>query len=319
LKADKSVVAWGSDAYGQCDVPPPKEGFVAVAGGVEHSVYLIDDGRIVASGGNDFGQCNVPSGYDVFVAVSAGGFHNLALKADGSVVAWGFDGDGQCDVPSPNEGFVAVAAGGLHSVGLKSDGSVVAWGWNGQGQCNVPLPNEGFVAIAAGDFYSVALKQPTRATSEPRTDSTLPRTTDNLIVLVFDRSVALPAGPALSVVPMAGGPDVGGSFSYSLATTIVPNDTLEAREGGTVLADQTWYRITPVAGLDVAAFTLEVCTLPADADGSGEVTTADYSVIKAHLGERGDSRYDLNGSGRVTTADYSVVKAHLGERAPDKP
>jgi hypothetical protein len=49
------------------------------------------------------------------------------------------------------------------------------------------------------------------------------------------------------------------------------------------------------------------------------VTTADYSEVKAHMGERTDARYDLNGSARITTADYSVVKANLGHRAPAKP
>jgi len=46
---------------------------------------------------------------------------------------------------------------------------------------------------------------------------------------------------------------------------------------------------------------------------------ADYSEVKAHLGERTDARYDLNGSARITMADYSVVKAHLGHRVPTKP
>jgi len=34
------------------------------------------------------------------------------------------------------------------------------------------------------------------------------------------------------------------------------------------------------------------------------------------MGERTDARYDLNGSGRITTADYSVAKARMGDRCP---
>jgi len=49
------------------------------------------------------------------------------------------------------------------------------------------------------------------------------------------------------------------------------------------------------------------------------LTAADYTEIKAHIGEYTDARYDLNGSGRVTTADYSVVKANVGSRTPTKP
>ena len=70
--SDGSIVAWGHNTYGQCDVPVPNEGFVAVAGGY---------------------------------------YHSLGLKADGSIVAWGDNYYGQCDVPAPNEGFVAVAGG----------------------------------------------------------------------------------------------------------------------------------------------------------------------------------------------------------------
>jgi hypothetical protein len=49
------------------------------------------------------------------------------------------------------------------------------------------------------------------------------------------------------------------------------------------------------------------------------VTTADYSEVKARMGDMTDARYDLNGTGRVTTADYSVVKQHMGHRTPAKP
>jgi hypothetical protein len=86
-----------------------------------------------------------------------------------------------------------------------------------------------------------------------------------------------------------------------------------------VLTDLTWYSVTPATGFDVETFTVDLCALWGDTNDSGRVTTSDYSVVKAHLGEYTDSRYDLDGSGRVTTADYSVAKSHLGDRAPAKP
>ncbi|MHC4648367.1 MAG: RCC1 domain-containing protein [Planctomycetota bacterium] len=152
------VVAWGSNGYGQCDVPDPNESFIAVAGGAGHSLGLKADGSIVPWGSNYHGQCNVPLPNEGFIAVAAGTNHSLGLKADGSVAAWGDNYAGKCDVPEPNEGFVAVAAGTYHSLGLKADGSVVAWGDNSLGQCDVPLPNEGFVVVAAGDYHSLGLK-----------------------------------------------------------------------------------------------------------------------------------------------------------------
>ncbi len=35
-----SIVAWGRNNHGQCNVPPPNTGFVAVAGGELHSLGL---------------------------------------------------------------------------------------------------------------------------------------------------------------------------------------------------------------------------------------------------------------------------------------
>ncbi|MCX7000933.1 MAG: hypothetical protein NT106_11680, partial [Candidatus Sumerlaeota bacterium] len=104
------------------------------------AAWAAQSGSIVAWGWNDDGQCNVPSPNSGFVAVAAGAWHNLGLKGDGSIVAWGRNDYGQCNVPSPNSGFVVVAAGAWHCLGLKGDGSIVAWGDNDYGQCNVPSP-----------------------------------------------------------------------------------------------------------------------------------------------------------------------------------
>ncbi len=164
LKPDGSIVAWGGNSSGQCDVPPPNTDFVAVTAGVYHSLGLKADGSIVAWGGNLFGETNVPAPNTEFVAVAAGRRHSLGLKADGSIVAWGSNYDpwgtyvGQCNVPAPNTNFVAVAGGEGHSLGLKADGSIVAWGGNLFGETNVPAPNTEFVAVAAGLRHSLGLK-----------------------------------------------------------------------------------------------------------------------------------------------------------------
>ena len=123
-EAAGSIVAWGYNGYGECDIPAPNEDFVAVAGGWNHS---------------------------------------LGLKSDGTIVVWGDNAYGQCDVPAPNADFVAIAAGDYHSLGLKSDGRIVAWGLNNWGQCNVPAPNADFVAVAGGQFHSLALLQTAQA------------------------------------------------------------------------------------------------------------------------------------------------------------
>ncbi|MCK4680863.1 T9SS type A sorting domain-containing protein, partial [bacterium] len=83
------------------------------------------DGTVVAWGWNAYGQCDVPAPNADFVAVAGGGYHSLGVKSDGTVVAWGRNNYGQCDVPAPDADFVAVAAGGLHSLGLRSSDTPV--------------------------------------------------------------------------------------------------------------------------------------------------------------------------------------------------
>ena len=85
------------------------------------------DGSIVAFGRNVEGQCDVPAPNVGFVAVAAGWAYSLGLKSDGSIVAWG-DNSYDRAVPTPNSEFVAVAAGELFSLGLRGCGSIAAWG-----------------------------------------------------------------------------------------------------------------------------------------------------------------------------------------------
>jgi len=42
LKADGSIVAWGYNDWGQCTVPAPNTGFIAVAAGAAYSLALYD-------------------------------------------------------------------------------------------------------------------------------------------------------------------------------------------------------------------------------------------------------------------------------------
>jgi len=159
--------------------------------------------------------------------------------------------------------------------------------------------------------------------ADPWFDGTIPKTQNNIVLLPFNiyGEVSLPAqGPALTITRLDTSGDVSTDFDYSVVSSKSPNDTLKVKEDGQKLTDQTWYRCEPDPDLDVPEdFDLDVCTLRGDALDSERVTTADYTPVKAHLGERTDQRYDLSGTGRVTTADYSVVKDNLGNRKPAKP
>jgi hypothetical protein len=162
-RSDGSIVAWGLNNDGQCNVPtlPTGLSYVEVAAGRFHTVARRSDGSVVAWGDNGDGQCNVPAlppGLS-YVEVAAGYSHTVARLSDGSVVAWGSNGAGECNVPAlpPGLSYVEVAAGFYHTVARRSDGSVVACGNNGAGQCNVPAlpPGLSYVEVAAGEYHTV--------------------------------------------------------------------------------------------------------------------------------------------------------------------
>jgi hypothetical protein len=183
---------------------------------------------------------------------------------------------------------------------------------------NNPVDKQYSRNLGTGDGIElVALTgEPLLVSSEPVADGTWCKTQNNVMLLTFDAPITLPGGgaPALSI--FGGAAEKGNGFAYSVEPDGV---TLRAVEGGAVLTNLTWYHITPAAGFAVQPFGFDVCALYGDANGSGRVTTADYSEVKSHMTEYTDACCDLNGSGRVTTADYGVVKGHLGNRTPVKP
>jgi len=154
LRSDGSLVAWGDNVYGPYNVPAGTD-YVAIAAGWDNSLALRSDGSLVAWGDNQKGQCNVPGG-NVYAAVAAGDNHCLALRSDGAIVAWGDNAYGQCNVPLGAD-YVAIAAGWDNGLALRSNGSLVAWGDNAYGQCNVPAGTD-YVAIADGWYNSLALR-----------------------------------------------------------------------------------------------------------------------------------------------------------------
>jgi hypothetical protein len=102
-------------------VPEPNSDFVAIAGGSYFSLGLKSNGSIVAWGNNDEGQCDVPSPNSGFVAVAAGEFFSLGLESDGSIVGWGSNSHGKCDAPEPNERNIAISAGYGLSVAIRGE------------------------------------------------------------------------------------------------------------------------------------------------------------------------------------------------------
>src|SRR6188768_3739174 len=116
-RAQSNVKGWGRTVF---DSGWNSEAFVEVAAGYWHTVVRRSDGSVVAWGNNAYGECNVPVlpvGL-TYAEIAAGGLHTVARRSDGSVVACGANSWGQCNVPALPGGltYVEVEAGDQHTV-----------------------------------------------------------------------------------------------------------------------------------------------------------------------------------------------------------
>lgn len=158
LKSDGTVVAWGDNSAGQTIVPMGLSNVVAISTKADHTLALKADGTLVAWGDNTWGETNIPSNLKDVTAISASGF-NLALKSDGSVVAWGgANFGGETNLPPDLTNVLAVSAGGSFGLALRADATVEAWGANQFNQREVPVGLTNVTAVSAGGFHSLALR-----------------------------------------------------------------------------------------------------------------------------------------------------------------
>ncbi|QYM79529.1 immunoglobulin domain-containing protein [Horticoccus luteus] len=158
LQGDGKVVAWGRNAYGESTVPGALGPVVAIAGGTTFSVAVTDAGRVVAWGDNAAGQLNVPGDLSEVVAVAAGEGFIVALKADGTVRAWGTNRFGESTPPSRLGNVTAIAAGSSNALAVKADGTVIRWGSN-DAALDVPADLTDVANVASGGLYAIATKR----------------------------------------------------------------------------------------------------------------------------------------------------------------
>ncbi len=193
LKADGTVVAWGSNTYGATTVPAGLQDVVAVSASRYQSLALKGDGTVVSWGNHFSSTLLVPFVLQQVVAISSRGGH-LALTSDGTVVAWGTEA-----APAGLSGVRSIAAGGVHNLALKSDGTVVAWGPGSSDNPQVvPSGLANIVAIGAGDHHSLAIRADGTVAAWGRNDvgqATPPAGLNNVVAVAggFVHSIALRA------------------------------------------------------------------------------------------------------------------------------
>ena len=100
-------------------------GIVSLSAGKEHLVGLRSDGTVLAVGTNVYGECNVQD-FSGIVSIDTGPYHTVGLKSDGTVVAVGFSNNlNQVCAVDDWQGIVSIAASATQTMGIRADGSLV--------------------------------------------------------------------------------------------------------------------------------------------------------------------------------------------------
>lgn len=156
--ADGSIAvrAWGTNYWGQVNIPDDIGAARQICSSAEHSIALRSDGTVRTWGQNLYGACDIPAGIANVVQIDAGGNHNIALLNDGTVRCWGANDQGAGEVPD-NLGLAIAVETGAVSIVIRADGSIRCWGRNNEGECNVPVGIQTVRMVTAGHYHNLAL------------------------------------------------------------------------------------------------------------------------------------------------------------------
>lgn len=177
---ETTVVCWGDNRFGQCNVPPMATltQLIGIAAGGRHTVvaaYTSEGFRITCFGDNNWGQCSPPltlldadgfrmPGRD---SVAAGLDHSVAItvkpNGDTRVTGWGRNDEGQCAPPGSLLHAVTVSAGGYHTAAIDDPGftgtqtQLHLWGDNSRGQCSAPTALSNPASVACGLSHTLVV------------------------------------------------------------------------------------------------------------------------------------------------------------------
>jgi alpha-tubulin suppressor-like RCC1 family protein len=197
MRADGSIVAWGLNDSGQCNVPVNLGPVAFIGTGLNHTLAGMRDGTVRAWGQNTDGQCNVPPGLNDAIQVEGGWKQSAALRKNGTVIAWGSNQFNMSTVPQGLVGVTQISLRWAHGVALKNDGTVAGWGSNFAGEGTVPTGLSGVKQISAGAYHNIVL------TAGDRVRCWGAGTTDTGEYYEFGQSI-VPADAAFAVAVAAG-------------------------------------------------------------------------------------------------------------------
>jgi alpha-tubulin suppressor-like RCC1 family protein len=337
----QTVLAWGDNSGGQCDVPASLSEVVAVAVGSRHSLALRADGSVVS-----WGVINtVPDSATNIVQIAAGPTHNIALRSDGTVVAW--EQAVVRPAPAAVTNVIAVAAGAATNLALRADGTVVGWytgpgssvicsnvlGLAAVGKALLVLEDNGssvlrtnnrntrlfrstadLVAVSAGDWQMLGL---TARGTLVAVGGSLPLGVSNLVSIAAGTNYSL--GLSADGVLMGWGPSPLTAFPTEMTNVIAmaagPRHCLAvtAKNAGPRLLENWAYRRTVFSGAELPLCARVVGSTPMNyqwvVNGS-LMPDSDFSVPQFPAGLSGTANCQVivsNAFGAVTSAVVTVA------------
>ena len=252
MPAATMVVAFGSNASNQCNVPFGISNAVAIAAGGYFSLALTN-GRVIGWGDTNYGETNIPAGLSNVVSIAAGQFQGVTLRANGSVTNWGWyatnyelglwsvTNASQATMP-PTSNIVAIAAGYQQGLALTSNGTVVAWGADG-GYGTYPTNLTNISAIACGGQFNLALSSNGLVTAwgnDVLGETDVPAGLSNVVAIAAgaEHSLALVSNGTVASWGYSpyGETNVPAGLSNVVAIAAGGNQSLALQANGTVVA-----------------------------------------------------------------------------------
>ena len=153
-----AVRCWGSNVYGQTDVPSDLGQVTQVSASGYHTCAVTVSNFVRCWGKNDTGVKDAPLDLGQVTQVSAGLNHVCTVAASGIARCWADNGYGQTDVPSDLGQVAQVSAGGYHTCAVNFSGAVRCWGNNiSFGQTDVPSDLGQAKQVSAGGYHTCAV------------------------------------------------------------------------------------------------------------------------------------------------------------------